>query len=101
MTNFCLVQMSIGTNVLASRDQPACLHKYLAALPTGNIACTARIPVLPPGPANALVLVVNLEVHVPKTLRNPNTKIDTRVTRSDDSHLKRPLVLDWFILASE
>ena len=43
---------------------------------TWDVTSTTGISILPPGAANAVVLLVDLQVDVPQPLRDPDAKID-------------------------
>lgn len=68
---------------------------------TGDVAGTPRVSVLKPGPANAFVLLVDLQIDIPQPLWNPYSQVDTRVACANDPDLDRPEIFDWFVLDGE
>jgi hypothetical protein len=66
-----------------------------------DIASTTQISILPPSPSNSIVLLKYLEVYIPQSQRDPDTKIYTRITCSYDSDFQRPKILNWLVFDGE
>ena len=59
------------------------------------------IPILPPRPTNTLILLIDLQIDISHSLWDANSKIDTRVSRTDDPDFQWAQVLDWLIFDGE
>lgn len=62
---------------------------------TGDITGATWVSIFPPGAADAVILLVNLEVDVSEPLGDSYTKINARKPGSNDSDFQGSKVLHW------